>query len=193
MGDIYRGGSQATFSIWKAQLIGGKWRSIPATKDQVFIDENGQAVKDCIMRLSLKDFLCEQKEHKMGGFEDVPLEISSAELHCLYKLAFRRHVMREADEELDEIMRKADESLEKMLRMKEMENDLAEVQNMISEIKHGVVLMRRLMKDIKEKMGKVDNVMDDVEEKKVEAERRMAEVEAKMAEIRAEEEKMIEC
>ncbi|KAJ9129894.1 hypothetical protein NKR23_g12422 [Pleurostoma richardsiae] len=172
----------STFSIWKAELVGDKWRSIPAVKDQVFIDENGQAVKDCIMRLSLKDFLCEQKEHKMGDFEDVPLEISSAELHCLYKDAFWDHVLNEAEKVLDNVVRKADESLEQMLRMKEMEDDLAEVQNMMSDIRYSVILMRSSMKDIKEKMDKVD-VMDDVEEKKVETEKKVVEVEARMAKI----------
>ncbi|KAJ9137665.1 hypothetical protein NKR23_g8958 [Pleurostoma richardsiae] len=183
MGDIYRGASRATFSIWKARPVGDKWRSVPAVKDQVFIDENGQAVKDCIMRLSLKDFLCEQKENKMGDFEDVSLEIPSTKLHCLYKDAFWDHVLNEAEKVLDKVVRKADESLEQMLRMKEMENDLAEVQNMMSDIRHGVVLMRSSMKDIKEKMSKVDNVTARAEKRKVEAEKKVAEVEAKMAEI----------
>ncbi|KAJ9137722.1 hypothetical protein NKR23_g8949 [Pleurostoma richardsiae] len=215
MHDIYRGGCRATFSIWKAQPVGNKWRSIPVTKDQMFIDENGQTVKDCIMRLSLKDFVCEEKEHRLGDFEDVPLEISSTKLHCIFNDAFGEHVMDEAEQVIDRLTEKAGDALTKTFtakkliqeeRMEDVEKGtvmakkvLANVRNIISEVGNYIVQLRSSMEDMEAKMDKVDDKMDDLKDRRIKVEKRaaevetkIAEVETKMAEIRAEEEKIIE-
>jgi Zn-finger protein len=59
-----------------------------ADKTQEFIDENGQPVKDCVLCLSLKNFICQKAQRLMEDFEDVQLTITSEMLADFYKEVF---------------------------------------------------------------------------------------------------------
>lgn len=227
MNNIYRGGCKATFSIWKARFIDGRWRCTMAAENQVryfgiikgqsvievmltnqkFLDENGQAIKDRTLSLSLKDFICEEEERELGDFEDVPLDIPSTQLYDLYKLSFRKHVMAKAEEEMVQVTKKANDTLAKILNVKKMmqgqrtkdlgnrtvigNEELAGVKNTISEVGRHIDEMDNTMKDIKGKLDRVDGRVAKVERKRVEFEKRMAEVKREMVEVRTEEKKIV--
>ncbi|KIW84056.1 hypothetical protein Z517_03302 [Fonsecaea pedrosoi CBS 271.37] len=206
--DIYRGGRGATFSVWRAQHVGNNWIRTAVVENQSFLDENGQAVKDCSLHLSLKDFICEEQEHLQKPFEDVPLEIPSTKLYDLYRQAFIVHVLGKAEEEMDEVLENADAAVKEMLRAKKMiqeqkvkdprnrtvmeKKDLAEVWRVISKVEDNVNKMKHTIGGVEEKMKKVDEKLEIVERKKVEVEKRVAEFETEMAEMREEAEKMVE-
>ncbi|KAI0875961.1 hypothetical protein GGS24DRAFT_499258 [Hypoxylon argillaceum] len=103
MNDIYHGGCGATFSIWKAEQDGDKWRSNTVVDNQKFIDENGDVINDCNLSLSLKHFICAKKTNKFGGVEDVPLEMPSTKLYEFYKYAVTQQMMADATKGIKEV------------------------------------------------------------------------------------------
>ncbi|KAH0832575.1 hypothetical protein FOPE_01155 [Fonsecaea pedrosoi] len=208
LNDIYRGGRLATFSVWKAQLDGDKWTRATVVDNQMFLDEDGQAVKDCSLLLCLKDFICEEEERELEAFENVSLNIPSTMLRDFYQIAFRKNVMREAENGMKEIMKKVNNAAKKMLRARKMiqeqkakdarnhtvmvKKDLAKLRRVICKVEEDINEMKHTMSDVKETMDRVDDKMPKVVKKKVEVEKKMAEVETEMAEMQEEAEKIVE-
>jgi hypothetical protein len=125
LNDIYRsrrnegaGPGHATFSVWQAELysVSGMARVIKAVEDEVlllpvsqttyctqfwwdgqkFRDEDGNAVRKCALRLSLRDFICDNVASKIGPFENPELIISSGKLCQHFEKALRKHQKAEA-------------------------------------------------------------------------------------------------
>ncbi|OAL24439.1 hypothetical protein AYO20_10665 [Fonsecaea nubica] len=208
LNDIYRGSRLATFSVWKAQLDGDKWTRATVVDNQMFLDEDGQAVKDCSLRLCLKDFICEAEERELEAFENVSLNIPSTMLRDFYQIAVRKNVIREVENGMKEIMKKVNDAAKEMLRARKMiqeqkakharnhtvmaKNDLAEVRRVICKAEEDINEMKHTMIDVKEMMDEVGDKLPRVVKKKVEVENRMAEVETEMAEMQEEAEKIVE-
>ncbi|KAI0456355.1 hypothetical protein F5B21DRAFT_502550 [Xylaria acuta] len=211
MSDIYLGGCRATFSVWEAEQDGHKWRRTPLADNKEFINENGEAISNCKLPLSLKDFICAKKVGKFGDFEDIPLEIPSTKLYAFYKNALARQIMDEAMEGIAKIQKKVDSALETILSVENImeeqrtaddrnrlvmgKRELADVRTMISKVEDEVGEMKETMASVEEKMDKVGNrmeEMEEVEEDRVEVENRLAELEIKLASARAEEGRIVE-
>lgn len=116
-----------------------------------------------MLRLSLEDFICQERCALPSDFEDVPLEIPSTKLYGFYERAFRTHVISEAREKMGEVMRQAGDVLKNILEVKTMfqeqrTEDQAKVKNMMCDI-------ARHIDQMKGTIGDVQKVMDKVEEK----------------------------
>ncbi|KAI0975452.1 hypothetical protein F4678DRAFT_457735 [Xylaria arbuscula] len=208
MNDIYRGGCRATFSVWKAQHDGGGWKRTTEVDNKEFLDENGRPVDHCELLVSLKDFICVEQACEFEDFEDVSLEIPSTTLYDFYKFSFRRHIMTEAKEEIEEVKKKVNDALGKLSsierimleqrtgnnrRRTAMRNKkLSDARTIMLEVENEIGEMKTKMEDVNEKMGKVDDRMERVEKQRVEVENRVAELETKLANARAEEERIVE-
>ncbi|KAI1420241.1 hypothetical protein F5Y12DRAFT_788405 [Xylaria sp. FL1777] len=202
MSDIYYGGCGATFSVWKAQLDGGGWKRTTEVENKEFLDGNGRPVDHCKLLLSLKDFICVEQASEFGDFEDISLEIPSTTLYDFYKSSFRRHIMSEAKEKIEEVKKNAIDTLVKLSSIERimLEQRAAgnirgrtairkeEVTDTMLEVEKEIVDMKAKMEDVNEKMSKVDNRMERVEKQRVEVENRVAELEARLANARAKEE-----
>lgn len=70
------------------------------------------------MCLSLRDFICEQRERKLKEFEDIPLEISSTKLYGFFKEAFRDYVIEEVEGAIEELIKNVDKVLENIIVVK---------------------------------------------------------------------------
>ncbi|KAI1278526.1 hypothetical protein F5Y07DRAFT_360277 [Xylaria sp. FL0933] len=206
MNDIYHGGRRATFSVWKAQKDGDQWNRTTRVENVEFIDGNGQAVPECELSLSLSDFISPKMASRYGDFEDVPLHISSTDLHCFYKLALLRHVADEADDEMNDIEKRVTAVSEKILSVertiqgrvkidtsgsKVMETKpLADIRALLVTLEDEFEKMQSMMEGVKEIMGKVDQkeeMMEGVEKARVELASKVAELGTRLANARAEE------
>ncbi|KAI0532521.1 hypothetical protein GGR58DRAFT_489901 [Xylaria digitata] len=203
MNDIYQGGCRATFSIWKAQHDGDKWKRTTEVDDKEFIDKNGQPVDDCELLLSLKDFICEEQAGEIDDFQDVSLKMPSTMLYNFYKSSFRRHLMSEAQQGIEEIEKKAKNSLMKLSGIGEImleqrtgnirkrtatrNKELADARTTMLEIENDISEMKTKMEDVDGTMGKVEGIMPKVEKQRVEVGNRVSELETKLASLRTEE------
>ncbi|RYC54833.1 hypothetical protein CHU98_g11381, partial [Xylaria longipes] len=168
MNDIYRGGCRATFSVWKAEQDGDKWKPIALVDNKQFIDENGKVVDDCMLRLSLKDFLCARMADGFRDFEDVPLEISSTQLYGFYKYAFKRQVRAEAKKEIKEVQKKVGDALEMIISAEKLmqeqrtedarkvmrKKELADVRNLLSKVEDEISEMKKTIASVEENIDK---------------------------------------
>ncbi|KAJ2972968.1 hypothetical protein NUW58_g9062 [Xylaria curta] len=207
MNDIYRGGCRATFSVWKAQHDGDKWRRTTEVDNKEFLDENGQPVDHCELLISLKDFICVEQTSEFGDFEDVSLKIPSTTLYDFYNFSFRRHIMSEANEGINGVKKKANDTsgklsdIERIMLEQRTRNtrgraamgktELADVRATILEIEKSIGEMKTTMEDVNEMMGKVGNRMERVEKQRAEANNTVSELETRLANARAEEERVV--
>ncbi|KAI0101526.1 hypothetical protein GGR51DRAFT_563427 [Nemania sp. FL0031] len=211
MNDIYRRGRRATFSIWKAEQDGNKWKAKALVEGKEFLDRNGDVIEDCKLPLTLKDFICAGETAQIGDFEDVPFDITSAMLYDAYQYAFKKHISEEARKGIKSVQKKVTNALEKIVKVERIvqerrtgnvrrriatrRKETADSKAMISEVEAEIADMKKIMQDVEEKMGKVLNrkrVMREVEGRKVVVDNQLAELETKLAEVRAEEERLIE-
>lgn len=159
LNDIYKGGREAWFSVWKARLDGAsKVWTREITVDQkvssntgchalrypdndltikMFIDSLGDPVEGCELRLSLKDFVSEEAASEIGEFEDVPINICSKELHRFYTRSLQPQLCAEIDDELELIRDEVKEDLE---HISEVEKALQEPEVTTSGKQHAVGL-----------------------------------------------------
>ncbi|KAI1124665.1 hypothetical protein F5Y10DRAFT_284891 [Nemania abortiva] len=212
MNDIYRGGSRASFSIWKAEQDGDKWRSNPIVINKEFINNDGEIIEDCTLSLSLNDFICAKRTSRLGDFEDVPLEISSNELYNFYKFALTQQVIADTTEGIEKVQKKVNSALEKILNVENIlleqrtedpgrrtatgKEKSADIRTAMSEVEDEITNTKNIMKDLEDKMGKAgDDGMEEVEvveEARVEVKHKLAELETKLAQVRAEEARIAE-
>lgn len=83
----------------------------------MFIDQDGKSIEDCALRVSLKDFICEEDAREEEEFEDVPLEITSKELHSFYEDSLQPHVCSEIEDEKTLISKDVKDDLEKIIEV----------------------------------------------------------------------------
>ncbi|KAJ8132071.1 hypothetical protein O1611_g1553 [Lasiodiplodia mahajangana] len=207
MNDIYRGGSCATFSAWKAQHDGDSWKRTTEVDKKEFLDANGQPVDNCELLVSLKDFICSRQARMFEDFEDVALKIPSTTLYDVYKSSFRRHIMSEAEEGIEKIKEKADNASERLAgieaimlqqrtgndrrRTSTRNKELADAQAALLEVENEIGKIKDGLEGVNETMGRVDNRMEIVEEQRVEVENTVTELEIKLAGMRAKEEGIV--
>ncbi|KAI0110181.1 hypothetical protein F4814DRAFT_451156 [Daldinia grandis] len=208
MNDIYKGGRRATVSVWKAKLVGDKWTRTTAVNNKEFINEYGDPLEDYVLRLTLKDFICEEEQRALEPLEDVPLEISSEILHGLYKEAFRKHVMEKSEEEMKEITTKVNNIFMMVSRAEEIilkhgvedltkskvmgKKELKKVKSMISQVNSNYEKIEMMMKGVNEEMDLVDDKIAKVEKMRVKLEKQIGVLELKIAELKTEEGKLVE-
>lgn len=176
-----------------------------ADKTQEFLDDNGQPVQDCVLCLSLKDFICQEKQNLMKPFEDVQLNITSEMLAGFYKQAFATHVISEVEEMMNKTLKKASEALGKIAKVKEttqkqgligpggqrneQREDSSELKDLTSEVQRDIDEMKSDMEAMQEKLNTVDEKFLEEEEKvgkKNKVQGRISEVESNLAQWRAE-------
>ena len=165
-------------------------------------------MEDCVLPLSLKDFVCDNWERRIEEFEDVALKIPSTKLYTLYKKAFKRHVMGEAEDEMEKVSKKGDNGLQKLQELEEIlprqrtkdlgekisieGNQFAKVKKTIFEVDRYIEEMKNAMENVQKNIIKVGDQMLLVEEMKTEFEEKMIEVSAKADEMRARIENLVE-
>ncbi|GAW18665.1 hypothetical protein ANO14919_081460 [Xylariales sp. No.14919] len=206
MNDIYDGGRRATFSFWRCEQDGDQWKRTTVVDNMEFIDGNGQAVDECMLSLSLRDFICSEEATEFGDFEDVALKITSKTLYEFYVQAFKAQIADEATEKIEEVQKKANCASERILA----------IDNFIRErgtrgVSNRILMERKQLADIRAKMaglkdesakiasliGNIEAMMDmvgdrvgvmrKVEKDRVAAARKVAEVETELARLTAEE------
>ncbi|KAI0410470.1 hypothetical protein F5X98DRAFT_385566 [Xylaria grammica] len=211
MNDIYGGGRQATFSFWRGERDGDQWKRTTVVDNMEFIDSNGQAVDECMLSLSLRDFICSEEATEFGDFEDVALKITSKTLYEFYVQAFKAQIADEATEKIEEVQKKANCASERILA----------IDNFIRErgtrgVSNRILMERKQLADIRAKMaglkdesakiasliGNIEAMMDmvgdrvgvmrKVEKDRVAAARKVAEVETELARLTAEEGNWVE-
>lgn len=151
--NVYDGGREAWFSVWQARFdekdqqwtrdttVDHQVRAISEIpccgggpdndlKIQMFIGKDRKPVKGCALDLSLKDFLCEEDVRSEENFEDVPLKITSEELHSFYEDSLQPHVCAEIDDEKQFIRKDVEEDLAKIV---EVERILQKLKMLTSE------------------------------------------------------------
>ncbi|RWA04455.1 hypothetical protein EKO27_g10647 [Xylaria grammica] len=211
MNDIYRGGRRATFSFWRGEQDGDQWKRTTVADNMEFIDGNGQAVDECVLSLSLRDFICSEEATEFGDFEDVPLNITSKTLYEFYVQAFKAQIADEATEKIEEVQQKANSASEKILaidnfirergtrgvsnRILMERKQLADVRANMAGLKDESTKIASLIEDIEATMDKVGDrvgVMRKVEKDRVAAARKVAEVETELARLTAEEGNWVE-
>ncbi|KAH8748469.1 hypothetical protein F5883DRAFT_582696 [Diaporthe sp. PMI_573] len=134
------GGREAWFSVWQARFdekdqqwtrvttIDHQVRAVSGTpcccggsdndlKIQMFIGKDGKPVNGCTLDLSLKDFICEEDVRKEEDFEDVPLKITSEELHKFYEDSLQPHICAEIRDEKRFISKDVKEDLAKIVEV----------------------------------------------------------------------------
>lgn len=161
-----------------------------------------------MLRLSLKDFICEDGQRRLNAFEDVPLEIPSKTLHQFYRGAFRAHVMGKAEEMMDEVTSDLQITFTKVFGAQDiirehgiadgvkrtiMEKEyLEQVKSLISQVQDDLEEIGEKMKRVESEMDKVDNKMVEVVEMRVKVGERESDLESKVMELTAEGEKLVE-
>ncbi|KAI0398990.1 hypothetical protein F4802DRAFT_82687 [Xylaria palmicola] len=209
MKDIYYGGCRASFSIWRAEHDGEKWRPTAVVDNQEFLDGNGEAVNGCKLTLSLRDFICARKAAKLREFEDVPLEIPSTKLYELFKQAFVDQIMDEATDEIEEVRERVDAVSDKILGIEKImqerwakdgqtrtvtgKEELIYLRNTMSEAEDEIGKIRSAMEGIEMKMDRAGSrveEMDEVAENRAKVTDRVAGLETRLANARVQEEGM---
>ncbi|KAI0474680.1 hypothetical protein F4859DRAFT_514529 [Xylaria cf. heliscus] len=180
MNDIYRSGCRAMFSVWEAEQDGGQWRRTTSIDNEEFIDENGEVVDNCKLRLSLKDFICTKRVGMFRDFEDIQLEIPSTTLYDFYKNALAQQIMDDAGHDTAEMEERIESAYEKVVTIKNImqekgtedaqerkfmgEKDLKDIGAMISNIGDEIGELERMMTSVEEMMDKGDNTIEEMDE-----------------------------
>ncbi|GAP83887.2 hypothetical protein SAMD00023353_0503060 [Rosellinia necatrix] len=207
MNDIYLGRRHATLSVWKAEKDQNKWRAT-SVENKEFLNRDGEPINGYDLLLSLKDFICAEQAGEFGDFEDIPLKITSTELHNFGQMAFRGHMVSKATDGIKKVTKQVNDALGDILRIEETireqrtedprgrtvmgGKELADVRAMILEVENKIGEMKSTMTSMKEKMDKVTGRISRLEEKRIEAENGVAELETKLANVKVEEEKIVE-
>lgn len=176
-----------------------------------FIDTDGLPVNDCVLSLSLRDFVCCEKATELGDFENVPFDISSTTLYEFYKRAFAKQIANEAADKIDEVQEQTDDALSKISTIdniisergkKNGSNQIVLERKQLVDVRASMVELRdesakiaSLMKDIEATMDKVGDrvgVMKQVEKVRLEAASKVAQVETGLAMLTAEEGNLVE-
>lgn len=130
-------------------------------------------------------------------FEDVPFEMTAAELYGIYRAALVNHLMRPAGGAMHEAAVMASKALEKLEKINESmetqrksDTGLHEAQNIVSSVRRDIVKMKEQMAYVRGKMDKAEKAgpvkaMKLMTKKKANVDAKVAQVETKMAAIRS--------
>lgn len=228
LNDIYNGGRGAWFSIWNAKFDDkGEWWTREITVDQqvreflavschygahndlaaqMFINDEGQPVKDCKLCLSLKDFVSKKRAVEIGDFQDVTIQIPSEELHRFYERSLQPHVCAEIDDEQEVIRKEVEEDLKEVSEMEKLLQssgklssgegqavgleEVKKAREILTEAERHISKRRSNLENLKMTLDRVgDKTSDDVKEATemlLDAEKKLVELEKKILEMRPE-------
>lgn len=168
----------------------------------MFIGKDRKPVKGCTLDLSLKDFICEEDVSGEESFEDVPLKITSEELHSFYEDSLQPHVCAEIDDEKHFIGKDVKEDLAKIVEVEKIlqnpkmltseeqkamrSEELDKARDMLADAQKRIKKRRSNLEVLKTNLESVsDGESRDVLEAKqvlAEADNELAELEKKVAE-----------
>lgn len=223
--NVYDGGREAWFSVWQARFDekDQQWTRVTTVdhqvravsgipccwggpdndlKIQMFIGNDRKPVNGCALDLSLKDFICEEDVRKEESFEDVPLKITSEELHSFYEDSLQPHVCAEIDDEKQFISKDVEEDLAKIVEVERIlqksrkltseeqkatrSEELEKARDMLADAQKHIKKRRSNMKVLKTNLesasdGESQDVLE-AKQKLAEAHNELAELEKKVAE-----------